>query len=199
MKQIIGTKFEEYYYLLEDGRLYNAKTKHYIYETQRSFVLRKKDGSRARVSLKRLYRLVYNKEFCIDKIEDLQDEVWKEIKESNGVYFVSNKGRVKSYHGYNAIILKPYVCKSNGYNRVDVVMNGQCQSVSLHRLVAFSFLDVPEQLELYEVHHKDFNRFNNNASNLQFLTLAEHHKIHNERKKKENAVNSTKLEDNSSK
>lgn len=198
MKQIIGTDFEEYYYLLEDGRIYNAKTKHYLEEQQRSFILKKKDGSRARISLKRLYRLVYNKEFCIDKIENLQDEVWKEIKETDGVYYISNRGRIKSYHGYNAIILKPYTCNNSSYATVDIIVNGQRCSAKVHRFVAFYFLEVPKEPSFYEVHHKDFNRFNNDANNLEWLTISEHHKKHSERKKKKNA-NSTKPKDNSSK
>lgn len=51
--------------------------------------------------------MVYNKEFCIDNIENLKDEEWKPIIETDGLYFVSNKGRIKSYHDYKAKILKP--------------------------------------------------------------------------------------------
>lgn len=200
MKQIIGTEFEEYYYLLEDGTLYNSNTKHYLKERQRSFQLKTKDGNTKKVSLKKLYQLVYNKNFCIDKIENLPDEEWKEIEETDGLYYVSNKGRVKSYFGYNAIILRPSIkTKTQRYERVSILIHGQQQSVAVHRLVAFSFLQKPKNIALYEVHHKDFDESNNDANNLQWLTIAEHHKIHAKARKEKSAdakANSTELENN---
>lgn len=200
MKQIIGTEFEEYYYLLEDGTLYNSKTKHYLTENQRCFELKTKDGKKKKISLKNLYQIVYNKNFCVDKIENLPDEEWKEIEETDGLYYISNKGRVKSYAGYNAIILKPsFKTKAQKYERVSILIHGQQQLVAVHRLVAFSFLDTPKNTALYEVHHKDFNESNNDASNLQWLTTVEHRKLH-AKIRKENSLNakvdSTKLENN---
>lgn len=48
-------------------------------------------------------------EFCIDEIENLSGEEWKPIENTDNKYFISNYGRVKSYCGYNAIVLKPYL------------------------------------------------------------------------------------------
>lgn len=197
MKQIIGTEFEEYYYLLEDGTLYNSNTKHYLKEKQRCFRLKTKDGKSKKISLKKLYQIVYNKNFCVDKIENLPDEEWKEIEETDGLYYISNKGRVKSYTGYTAIVLKPMT--KNNYKRVWILVHGQLQQVSIHRLVAFSFLDTPKNTALYEVHHKDFNESNNDASNLQWLTKSEHRKLHAKLRKEKSVdakANSTELENN---
>lgn len=66
-------------------------------------------GNYKRITLKKLYRKVYNKEFCIDEIENLSGEEWKPIENTDNKYFISNYGRVKSYCGYNAIVLKPYL------------------------------------------------------------------------------------------
>lgn len=200
MKQIIGTEFEEYYYLLEDGTLYNSNTKHYLKEKQRCFRLNTKDGKQKKISLKKLYQLVYNKNFCVDTIENLQDEQWKEIEETDGLYYVSNKGRVKSYIGYTAVILKPVTrTKTSKYERVCLSVHGQQQQVAIHRLVAFSFLDMPKNTALYEVHHKDFNEKNNDASNLQWMKITEHRKLHAKLRKEKSAdakANSTELENN---
>lgn len=54
-------------------------------------------GKRKKISLKRLYRLVFEKPFCIDDIENLQGEEWKIIDNSNGEYMISNYGRIKSF------------------------------------------------------------------------------------------------------
>jgi hypothetical protein len=41
----------------------------------------------------------------------LPGEEWKMIRGTKGKYFISNRGRVKSYADYNAKILKPYTKK----------------------------------------------------------------------------------------
>lgn len=52
--------------------------------------------------------MAYNKEYSIDTIENLNGEEWKEI-DGEGKYFISSCGRVKTYCGYYAKILKPYI------------------------------------------------------------------------------------------
>lgn len=68
--------------------------------------MKQENGISKRVTIKYLYRLIYNKEYCKDNIDNLENEEWKAIERTNGKYFVSNKGRIKSYVGYEAIILK---------------------------------------------------------------------------------------------
>jgi hypothetical protein len=63
------------------------------------------DGKQHRITLKKLYRKVFSKEFCIDEIIDFPGEEWREIDGTDGRYLVSNCGRVKSLCGYYAIIL----------------------------------------------------------------------------------------------
>lgn len=58
-------------------------------------------------SLKSIYRLAFGREYAEDTIEDLPEEIWKPIDEQ-GKYYVSSLGRVKSYQGVKARILKPY-------------------------------------------------------------------------------------------
>lgn len=74
--------------------------------------------------------------------------------------------------GYNAIILKPYINQCN-YNRVDIVQNGKRRSVLVHRLVAQYFLPLPDSIDM-QLHHKDFDKNNNSADNLEWLTPAAH-------------------------
>lgn len=120
----IENGYSNNYYLTEDGRLYNEETKEYKSHDKRyRLPIKTKDGVSKKVSLKTLYNLVYNKPYCKDNIADLEGEEWKEIDNTNGLYFVSNQGRIKSYNGYDAILLKPYKT-SNGYNRVDIVQDG---------------------------------------------------------------------------
>ncbi len=179
----INNGFKEYYYLQEDGTIYNADSDKIVKsDTNHSFTLRTINNSQRKLSLKTLYKLVYNKNFCIDRIQDLEGEEWKEIEDTNGLYYISNKGRVKSYHGYRALILSGYSNKC-GYLRVDIKVENKRQSKLIHRLVAAAFLPLPENIDL-QLHHKDLNKTNNAADNLQWLSAAEHSKIHRKGEKK---------------
>ena len=95
------------YELRIDGTLYKVipKKKEIKKDKSKVFTLIDDYGKRKRISLKKLYRKVFNKEYCIDNIENLKNEIWKEIKATNGRYFISNYSRVKSYCRYKAIII----------------------------------------------------------------------------------------------
>lgn len=184
MKQI-NNGYKEYYYIEEDGRVYNKETNKYIsIDSKRSYRLKTVEGKVKRVALKTLYRLVYNRPYCIDKIEDKVDEEWKEIEGTKGNYYISNFGRIKSYNGYEALLMKPYKTKG-GYERIDIVVEGVRVSKLVHRLTAASFLPVPKNIDM-ELHHKDENKLNNCASNLEWLTHKEHVEKHYRKDKQTN-------------
>lgn len=70
-------------------------------------------------------------------------------------------GRVKNKHGR---ILKPEIRK--GYYSVDLMKNGKRYKFRVHRLVAEAFINNPDNLP--QVNHKDEDRLNNIASNLEW-------------------------------
>ena len=117
-------------------------------------------------------------------IESIDNEVWKEIEGLDSRYFISTEGRVLSLcmDGYK--LMHPFIC-GDGYYYVDLRKDGKDLKSSVHRLVAEAFIDNPEDKPI--VHHRDTNRRNNKASNLQWMTEAEHAaahlKINQERKK----------------
>ena len=178
MKQL-KNGYADYYYITESGEIYNKEKDIYI-KPDRDYKLRlrKEDNSIKRITLKKIYKMVYDKPFCIDKIENLEGEQWHEIERTDHTYFISNLGRVKSYCGYIAKILKPTITK-NGYARLDIVQEGQRSSKFVHRLVAAAFLPKPESIDI-QIHHKDFNKLNNRAENLQYCTMQQHLKLHKE-------------------
>lgn len=171
----IGTPYKDYYFL-DDNKVYNSLTKRYLKINKNQFTLINEDNKRVKVSLKTLYLIVYNKVYCKDNIQDLQDEQWKEIDNSGGNYFISNMGRIKSYKGYTAKILID-TATDKGYKRINADFGTGNHSYYVHRLVAEYFLQPPVKPFL-EVHHKDFNRSNNKADNLCWLTKVEHTHIH---------------------
>ena len=74
---------------------------------------------------------------------------------------MSDLGRVKNKHGR---ILKPEI--RNGYYSVDLMKNGKRYKFRVHRLVAEAFIPNPDNLS--QVNHKDEDRLNNIASNLEW-------------------------------
>lgn len=106
------------------------------------------------------------------------EEVWKDIKDYEGLYQVSNMGRVKSLPKLKKtptttfmtkeIIKKANICK--GYLRLGLKKNGITKSYFVHCLVAQAFLGDANGLT---VNHKDENKLNNRADNLEYMTLAE--------------------------
>lgn len=106
-------------------------------------------------------------------------EVWKPIKGFDGFYEVSNLGRVKALERVvvdsngNARIYKERLkaFKLNhegGYLQVQLWQNGCPSLVSVHRLVAETFIPNPQNL--LQVNHKNENKLDNRAANLEWCT-----------------------------
>lgn len=101
------------------------------------------------------------------------EEIWKDIKGFEGLYQVSNLGRVRSLdhyvkngHGNRLVhgkVLKPYK-SSHGY--LFVALGKKAKHRSVHRLVATAFIQNLENLP--DVNHKDENKSNNVSSNLEW-------------------------------
>ena len=89
---------------------------------------------------------------------------------------MSNLGRLKSYKGYEALLMKPCLT-ANGYERVDIVLDNMRVSKLVHRLTASAFLPAPEKIDMV-LHHKDNNKLNNRSDNLEWLTHKQHIEKH---------------------
>lgn len=85
-------------------------------------------------------------------------------------YSISENGEVRNDR--NGHILSQVIV--SGYNRVHLCNNGKSKSELVHRLVAKSFVPNPERKP--EVNHKDGNKRNNCAKNLEWVTGAENKK-----------------------
>lgn len=109
-------------------------------------------------------------------------ENWKDIKGYEGLYQVSNLGRVRSldfeWKAYNGKALckfknKGKILKGNqtGVRRNYLAVNLHNHTIKIHRLVAKAF--VPNPNNYPEVNHIDGNTFNNNADNLEWVTSSQ--------------------------
>lgn len=112
-------------------------------------------------------------------IESLPNEEWRDIVGYEGLYQVSNLGRVKSLerlvasprglieHIITERILSIKVHKF-GYLEVSLHSKGKSKTYKVHRLVALSF--IPNPNGLLEINHKDENKSNNIVDNLEWCT-----------------------------
>lgn len=103
-------------------------------------------------------------------------ERWKDVKGYEGLYMVSDSGRVmsvgkKSNHK-ESIILKP--SNSLGYRVVSLRKDNKAKIYKVHRLVANAFVDNPSNKK--QVNHIDGDKANNNAYNLEWVTASENAK-----------------------
>ena len=102
-------------------------------------------------------------------------EIWKDIKGFEGLYQVSNLGRVKSLNRcvnsglkyQNKVVKKERILKASnntqGYLFVSLQKDGKRTIKTIHRLVAETF-------NCQQVNHIDGNKHNNNIDNLEWCT-----------------------------
>lgn len=94
-------------------------------------------------------------------------EEWMPVVGYEGLYIVSNTGRVKAinYHREKKEkLLTIYDCK--GYKFVHLYKKGNPRKGQIHRLVAMAFIPNPNNYPI--INHKDENPSNNNVENLEW-------------------------------
>ncbi len=119
-------------------------------------------------------------------LQDLEGEIWKDIDGYEGLYKISNLGRVKSLlkvlNSRNSIriinekILK--VSKASGYLSLILTNNYKHKRVLIHRLIGMSFIPNNEGKKI--VNHIDGNKMNNSIDNLEWVNHREncsHYKL----------------------
>ena len=99
------------------------------------------------------------------------NEIWKDIKGYEGLYQVSNMGRVKSFNYRNSgkIRILKGVYNRYGYLTVQLSKNKVGKRKLIHRLVLSAFCPVSGMDEL-DVNHKDEKWDNNVIGNLEWCT-----------------------------
>ena len=106
----------------------------------------------------------------------------KQVKGYEGLYEVNENGNVFSVErivvsGKNEKCVRKFERKEKaqrrdkyGYFRVSLSKEGKVKAISVHRLVAITFVEGDSKLT---VNHKDGNKLNNHYSNLEFISSSE--------------------------
>ena len=125
----------------------------------------------ARTNISNVVRGVYKSscgfKWIRNEQENLENEEWRNViinEETYENYFISNMGRFKNSKG---IIMENYKPHHSGY----IFARVNKEKYLLHRLVAFAFLENPENKPF--VNHIDGNKTNNCLNNLEWCTVSE--------------------------
>ncbi len=106
-------------------------------------------------------------------------EEWKSVKDYEGIYEISNHGRIRSYCRTRRKILK-LMYHYKGHTFIHLCKDGIRRKFFIHRLVAIAFIPNPENKPL--VDHKDEKKDNNYIWNLQWCDESENTKLYYERR-----------------
>lgn len=100
------------------------------------------------------------------------EEIWKPVAGFEGLYEVSNLGRVYSIPRIDGGNVKrgghlmSYTSDKGGYLRCKLTKNGKRKIMFVHRLVAMAFIPNPKNFPC--INHKDENTANNVVTNLEW-------------------------------
>ncbi len=132
----------------------------------------------------------------------MENEIWKDIPGYEGVFRVSNLGKVKSCrrivqapaHIGGVRIKEERILSQevapNGYYRVQLHIDNKNRHVLVHRLVAIAF--IPNDENLPQINHKDENKGNNRVENLEWCT-AKYNSNYGERTEKSSIAKFKKI------
>jgi hypothetical protein len=113
-------------------------------------------------------------------IQNLPNEVWKDVDEFKGIFKVSNMGRVKRLKlkkfpkmlRRDEYIMPQYLTdKRRDYLAVGLYVNGKCYARKVHRLVGLAFLSNPENKKT--INHIKGIKTDNRATELEWATYSE--------------------------
>jgi len=129
------------------------------------------------------------------RLRKIDDEIWRDVPDSDGKYQVSNYGRVRSfaYSKEHPRIMKQ--CIINNFNAVSLKIKQKSVTTYTHKLVASVWLEKKSENQVH-VLHLDYNIRNNHANNLRYASheeVVEHQREREKDPSRKKQINNSKL------
>lgn len=101
-------------------------------------------------------------------IDNFNNEQWRDIDGYDGMYQVSDLGRVRSHKSGEWRVMKQRKNRK-GYLMIDLSLDGKRKNISVHRLVASAFIENDNILN-DQVNHRNEDKTDNRSTNLEWCT-----------------------------
>ena len=121
-----------------------------------------------------------------DEIKNLEGEIWKPVVGYEGLYEVSNMGRVKSLPNVTnkkTRLMKLYTSKRYGYVTVQLSSKGITKGYFVHRLVMKAFTDyrVDGYDQFFQIDHINCDKTDNRLENLEVVSQYENNRRYHQK------------------
>ena len=170
---------KDYYYFNDEGKLFSGRGNFKALKIKNDgrYALMSIDNKIISISPNQLKELYFGNSF---KPIAKEGEIFKDVEGYEGIYTISNYGRLFNTKKE----LKPYLL-NNGYYSCILCKDGNRKNKTIHQLVAKHFVEGYK--EGLVVNHKDLNKTNNHYSNLEWITPKEN-SIHYHQNKNKLAI-----------
>ena len=121
--------------------------------------------------------VVFDSIYLCKSLENIKGEIFVDIKGYEGLYQISNYGRIKAlnWKGVGLIGIRKQQIDKDGYLRCNLIKDGKNKCFIIHQLIGKHFLNLIKDKP--HINHIDGNKLNNISSNLEWCNISENNNL----------------------